>query len=206
MSPAHKKPAKRRTAKKRAATQKKTAKKAAAGRKRAASKAPAKEAAAVPVKTEPPESAFESRLLAPLTEMERMLSDFRRDWLRPSLWEWPHFPDMPSVLEGRFPSIDVVNRDKEVVVKAEVPGIEKDDLEVSISDRNLTIKGQSRQEEKKEDGELFRQEIRSRSFSRVITLPAEVDAKKAKASYKDGVVELTLPKVRKSTTHKVQVD
>ncbi len=206
MSPARKKPAKKSAAKKAAATKKTPAKKAESSRKPAASKAPTEEAAAVSVKSAPSETAFESRMLAPLAEMERMLSDFRRDWLRPSLWEWPHFPEMPSVFEGRFPSIDVVNRDKEVVVKAEVPGIEKDDLEVSISDRNLTIKGQSRQEEKQEEGELFRQEIRSRSFSRVITLPAEVDAKKAKASYKDGVVELTLPKVRKSTTHKVQVD
>jgi HSP20 family protein len=103
------------------------------------------------------------------------------------------------------PSVDIVDRKKEVVVRAEVPGINSDDLDVSIVDRTLTIKGSSRQEEKKEEDDYFRHEIRSGTFSRSILLPTDVNASKAKASFKDGVVELHLPKVRASKRHKISV-
>ena len=108
--------------------------------------------------------------------------------------------------DGRTPSIDVVDRDKEVVVKAEVPGIDKDDLEVSLSDRSLTIKGESRHEEETEEGDMHRREIRSGSFSRMVRLPADVDGRKATATYKDGVVELHLPKLKKARKHSIKVD
>ena len=190
------------TTPKKTGAKKKTKKRTPKPRKAAAKQKAAKDKSQVKVKTREPEATLESR---PLVEMERLMSEFRRDWMKPSHWDWSHLPDVPAVFEGRFPNMDVVDRDKEIIVKAEVPGIDKEDLEVSISDRNLTIKGKSRKEEKTEEGEVHRREIRSRSFSRMIALPADVDSKKAKASYKDGVVELTLPKVHKSTTHRVPV-
>ncbi len=112
---------------------------------------------------------------------------------------------MSSLLETRFPSIDVVNREKEIVVKAEVPGFDKEDIDISLSGRTLTIQGESRHEEQTEEGDVHRHEIRSGSFSRVVTLPEEVDGSKATSSYKDGVVELKLPKPRRSKKHAIKI-
>lgn len=145
----------------------------------------------------------EDRMRAPLEEFERLVGQLRS--LRPSSWDWPTFPEMRSTFKTRFPSIDVVNREKEIVVKAEVPGIDKEDIDISLSGRTLTIKGESRHEEEKEEGDVHRREIRSGSFSRVVTLPDAVDASKAKSSYKDGVVELKLPKPRRSKKHSIRI-
>jgi HSP20 family protein len=189
-----------------ARTPKKTGarKKAAAGRKAAAEKK-AEDESSVAVQAAPEESPIEARLHERLAEVERMLEGFRgRDWLRPFDIEWPRWPELQ--LEGRFPSVDVIDKEKEIEVKAEAPGFEKDDLSVTVADRTLTIKGESRHEEESGEGEHHRREIRSGSFSRTMTLPADVDGKKAKASYKDGVLQLTLPKARRAKKHDVQVD
>lgn len=195
--------AKKRTRKKTAARKKTSTAAKKTTRKKAAPKAAAESRSDVPVKAAPPEQSPEARLRAPLEEMERMLDAFRRrDWLRPMSFDWPRWPE----LEGRFPSLDVINRDKEIQINAEVPGIERDDLSVTVTDRTLTIKGESRHEEEKEEGELHRREIRTGAFSRTLTLPEDVDGSKAKASYKDGRLELRLPKLRRSKKHAVKVD
>ena len=92
------------------------------------------------------------------------------------------------------PRVDVIDREDELVVRAETPGIDKDDLEVSVSEGSVTIKGATRREEKEEKGEYHRCEIMRGTFSRSVALPAEVDADAAQATFKDGVLELTPPK------------
>lgn len=135
-------------------------------------------------------------------EMERLFDDFMsRNWLRQWRDEWPSFPSMV----GDLPRMDVIDRDKEVVVKAEVPGFKADDIELSISDNILSVKGSTR-EEKEEDGEYRRREIRSNYFSRSVALPAEVDGTKAKANLRDGVLEVKVPKSRKSTRRTIKVE
>jgi HSP20 family protein len=199
-------PAARSKTRKKTATRKKatTGRKATTGKK-AAPKAAGESRSDVPVKAAPPERSLEARLLAPLEEMERMLDAFRRrDWFRPTTSDWPRWPELP--LEGRFPSIDVINRDKDIQIKAEIPGIEKKDLSVTVTDRTLTIKGQSRHEEESEEGELHRREIRTGSFSRTLTLPEDVDGRRATAEYKDGLLDLRLPKLRRSKKHALKVD
>lgn len=199
-----------------AATKKKTArrtakKKTSAGKASAGKAAPRKAtggaAKEVPVKTAGRETSLEDRLLAPIGEIERLLDRLRRtDWLRPLGMEWPRWPDIQHALDFRAPSMDVVNRPKEIFVRAEVPGIDKEDLEVTVTDRSLTIAGTSRHEEESAEGDVHRHEIRSGSFSRTVTLPEDVDGRRAKASYKDGIVELHLPKLRSAKKHSVKLD
>jgi HSP20 family protein len=194
---------------------KKTVSKKAATRstKKAGTAAGRGEPIEAPAQTQTP--AGES--LTPWQEMDRVFEDFLerkwpaalRDWPRlpewPRLGQWPRVEKISGLLTEKMPSIDIMDRDKEVVVRAEVPGIDKKDLDVSIAERTLTIRGTSRQEEKKEDADFFRHEIKTGSFSRSVLLPAEVDATKAKASFKDGVVELTLPKVRASKRQSIKL-
>ena len=107
--------------------------------------------------------------------------------------------------EGKMPRVDVIDREDEIFVKAEVPGVNKDDLEVSVTESAVSIKGSTRHEEKEEKGDYHRSEITSGSFSRVVPLPAAVDAEKASTAFKDGILELTLPKVKKAKRHTVKV-
>ncbi len=190
-------------AKKKTATRKKAAKKTA---RKTAKKKAAKAAPAIATQAEAsvvPTTSLEDRWSGPLAEIEKIVGQMRR--LQPLLGGWPRFAEMQSLFESQFPSVDVVNREKEIVVKAQVPGIDKEDIDISLSGRTLTIKGESRHEEETEEGDVHRREIRSGSFSRVVTLPEDVDGTKATSSYKDGLVELTLPKPRRSKKHTIKI-
>ncbi|HYX63209.1 MAG TPA: Hsp20/alpha crystallin family protein [Burkholderiales bacterium] len=139
----------------------------------------------------------------PFGDIARTMDElFGRRWLRPFEWErW----ERPFAEVAAMPSVDVIDRDDEVVVRAEVPGYKKEDIEVSVSDSLLTIKGETKTEEKEEKGDYYRCEISHGAFSRSIGLPATVDDSKAKASMKDGVLELTLPKLEKSKRHTIAI-
>ena len=129
-------------------------------------------------------------------DVDRMFDNFfRRGWMRPWRWEWPALGEFGRALEGRFPRVDVLDREGEIVVKAELPGVEKKDLDVSMTEDTVTIKGSTRHEEKEEKGDYYRCEISRGEFSRTIALPAEVDSAKTKSSFKDGVLELVIPKI-----------
>ena len=139
-------------------------------------------------------------------ELERAFEDFlSRRWLQPFGREWPRFGEISSLFDRQLPSLDIVDGEKEVVVRAEVPGIDKKDLDISIADRTLTIKGSTRKEKKEERENFFRQEIRSGSFSRSVLLPADVNASKAESTFKGGVLELRLPKAKIVKPQKVEL-
>ena len=96
--------------------------------------------------------------------------------------------------------------DDQVLVRAEVPGVEKNDLEVSLSDGSVTIKGRTKREEKEEKGEYYRHEISRGAFARTVALPDYVNTEAATAKFKDGVVELSLPKIEKAKRRSVKID
>jgi len=147
-----------------------------------------------------------ARALSPFEEMDRMFDQyFRRGWMRPWRFEWPSLPEV-GLPEMKVPKVDVIDRENEVVVKAEIPGVEKKDLDISVGEDTVTIKGSTRHEEKEEKGDYYRCEISRGAFSRTVALPATVDGGKAKGSFKDGVLELTLPKVEKAKRHAVKVE
>ena len=146
------------------------------------------------------------RGLSPFEEMDRMFEDFfPRGWMRPFRWEWPSLGEMAKPFEGKMPKVDVIDRDDEVVVKAELPGVEKKDLDVSVTETSVTIKGTTSHEEKEEKGDYYRCEISRGAYTRTVGLPSYVDADKAKATFKDGVLELTLPKVEKTKRRSIEI-
>jgi len=152
------------------------------------------------------QKAAPARALSPFEEMDRMFDQyFRRSWMRPWRFEWPSFPEL-ALPEMKILKVDVVDREAEVVVKAEIPGVEKKDLDISVGEDTVTIKGSSRHEEKEEKGDYYRREISSGAFLRTVALPVTVDGSKAKANFKDGMLELTLPKTEKAKRHAVKVD
>ncbi|HEY7655976.1 MAG TPA: Hsp20/alpha crystallin family protein [Burkholderiales bacterium] len=168
----------------------------------------AKEKQAAVEKGKEIQKAAPVRALHPFEDMERMMDRvFRefpgRGWMRPFSFEWPAWPELPEL---RMPKVDVIDRDDDVLVRAELPGVEKKDLEISTSDTSVTIKATTAREEKEEKGDYYRCEISRGMLSRTVALPAQVHSDKAKASLKDGVLELTLPKVEKSKRRKIEIE
>lgn len=164
----------------------------------------AQSASAASVGDKPAEKSAATAPFATLRDVERLFEDFLGQGWRNPFREWPRWPDASKLLP-QAPAVDVVDREKEVVVRAQLPGFKKSDLDVSIAERTLTIKGSTREEKKDEKDNYFHQEIRSGSFSRSVLLPADVDAGKSQATFKDGVLELTLPKRRAAKQQQVPV-
>jgi HSP20 family protein len=148
-----------------------------------------------------------ARALSPFEEMDRMFENFfHRGWMRPLHWERPAWAELPVPFEGKMPRVDVIDRDGEIVVRAEVPGVDKNDLDVSVTENSVTIKGSTRREEKEEKGDYFRCETTQGSFSRTVSLPCDVDNEKAKTKFKDGILELTLPKMEKTKRRSIKIE
>ncbi len=124
-------------------------------------------------------------------EMENMFRHFWHDF--PVVWEGG------ADIAGTWtPNLDVSETDKAIEVRAELPGLDKKDIDISLDRNILTIRGEKRQE-KEESGKRYHLLERSYgSFLRTIRLPTEVDEKKLEATFKDGVLKVTLPKTEES--------
>ncbi|WP_035245340.1 Hsp20/alpha crystallin family protein [Desulfogranum mediterraneum] len=140
----------------------------------------------------------------PFEEMERYFDRFFRHpfALSPAV-SWPGF-DLAG-MDGMSPSVDIFAEKDELVIKAEMPGIKKEEVQVSISDNTVTISGEKKQEEKVERKDYHRLERRYGSFCRRFRLPEEVNSEKAKASFKDGVLEIRLPKSKTGKQKKITI-
>ena len=101
--------------------------------------------------------------------------------------------------------IDIVENGDELVVKAHVPGIDPKDVDISIEDDVLTIKGETRSEEEKKDDNYLRRELRYGSFQRSLRLPPTVDVEKAAAKFENGELKLTLPKKPESKARSIKI-
>jgi HSP20 family protein len=140
-------------------------------------------------------------------EMDRMFDTmFHRGWLRPFRETWPQWAGFEGAFDFGTPRVDVIDREEEILVRAEVPGVEKKDLAVDLTGRDLHIKGERHREEKKEEGEFVRAEIARGTFSRTIRLPEDLDFENAKADFKDGILEIHLPKTHKTERRQIKVD
>lgn len=104
-----------------------------------------------------------------------------------------------------IPSVDVSETGKEVIVKAEVPGMDPKDIDISIHDGLLAIHGERKMEHEDKDENFCRVERSYGSFSRAIRLPSEVDSEKVEATYKNGVLKIHLPKTEKESVKKIEV-
>lgn len=137
--------------------------------------------------------------------LERRLDDiFSENWGNPSKWELPEWSRLRK-LKFTTPRVDIVDRDDDIVVRADVPGVIKENLDVSFTDNTVTIKGSISEEKKEEKGDYFRNETMKGKFSRTMYLPSDVDGSKAESAFKDGVLEVVVPKLEKAKRIKVKV-
>ena len=129
-------------------------------------------------------------------EMDRVFDDFGlgRSWLTPGRSRNWLTGKLGSSGERLWtPEVEVYQRSNELVVRADLPGIKRDDIKVDITENAITIQGERRQEQETERGGVYRAEHTYGSFYRSIPLPDGAMTDQAKASFKDGVLEVTMP-------------
>jgi HSP20 family protein len=139
--------------------------------------------------------------------MNRMFEDF---------WGRPRRQLLPSGERGergemlptgyRQPFIDIVETDKEVIATAEMPGLNKEDIKINLTEDRLEISAETkREEEKREKGYVYR-ERRSGNYYRAVALPSPIDPNNSKASYKNGVLEIRMPKTEVKEKKEIKVE
>ncbi|MFC4358100.1 archaeal heat shock protein Hsp14 [Halobium salinum] len=117
--------------------------------------------------------------------MSHQFEDMSRQWETPSI----------AASRSGGMEIDVADYDDEIVVTADVPGFEKEDIDLTLSERTLTISAEREMERESEEGEYLRRERRSSSMRRSIRLPESIDEERTAATYQNGVLTVTLPKL-----------
>jgi len=131
-------------------------------------------------------------------EMDQLFDGFLTDW-----------PGRTSLLDrqlGSFmPDVDVKETEKEVRVTAELPGLDEKEVEVTLTEGALTIKGEKREEQNEDKGDFHRSECRYGMFERTLQLPRGIDADKVKASFKKGVLKITLPKTAEAQSNRKRI-
>ena len=134
----------------------------------------------------------------------RELAGMRRDLDR--LWEdFFGEREFPTSEYKWVPPVDVSETKDEVIVKLEVPGIEKKDIEISLTGDVLTIKGEKKQKVEEKDENYHRIETRYGAFARAIRIPISVDAAKVKAKYDKGVLRISLPKTEEVKPKQIEI-
>lgn len=135
------------------------------------------------------------RLLGFGNELDRLFDGPFSGWTRGS-----------RVLSAWSPAVDLYEDKDNVTVKAEMPGLKKEDIDVSLEDGVLSISGERKTEKKFEDAETYRSERFVGRFQRTVTLPTDVKADQVKADYKDGILTVTLPKAEEAKPKQIQVN
>jgi len=135
--------------------------------------------------------------LASLREsMERVFDEFftsRRTERRgvPAVWE---------------PAAELFETDNEVVFRAEMPGIDPKSVDVTVSEDALTVRGEARAEEEQKGRNYYRRELRYGSYQRTVALPTAVQADQARAAYRNGILEVRLPKAERARAKSIKVE
>ena len=124
-------------------------------------------------------------------EMDRLFGDFAHGFAGPSLFR----ANGNSTL---MPHVDETEDEKAYHVAVELPGIDEDDIEVTLSDGVLTVRGEKREEEEDKEQNIFRQERHFGMFRRTLPVPEAVDDAKVKATFKKGVLRIDLPKTKQA--------
>ena len=144
---------------------------------------------------------FELTPWRPFRELTTLRDEMDKMWNR-FLGEWP---SMEPYKGEWMPSLDVSETKDNIVVKAEVPGMNGKDIDISFANGVLTIKGERKQEKEEKDENYHRVERIYGAFSRSTRLPKDVQSDKIKASCKDGVLKITLPKSEEAKKKEVKI-
>ena len=149
---------------------------------------------------EPPAEAGANPMHALQRRINDIFDDFWGGFQVPVL-NWPGMPG-----SSFMPKVNVEETDKGLRVRAELPGMEEKDIEVTLTDDGLTLSGEKKIEKEEKGKTFFRREMSSGSFRRLIPLPSPVEADKVKASFKNGILDIELPVQEKARRHARKIE
>ncbi len=115
----------------------------------------------------------------------------RRSWFDGGMWS---------------PAVDLIDKQDKLVAKVELPGVEKKDVKLSLNDSNLTIQGEMKKDEESNKEDYYYRERAYGNYSRTISLPTEIDKEKIKAKFKNGILEITMPKKPEVKPKEITID
>jgi len=139
----------------------------------------------------------------PMRELSRMREDMDK------LFEdfFSTRPERTGLLEGAWhPSVDISETDDEIIAKAELPGLTHDDINISLTDSILTLKGEKKQEKEDKGENYHRVERNYGSFQRTFTLPASVQSENTKAAFRNGVLTINIPKTEEAKPKEIKIN
>lgn len=145
-----------------------------------------------------------------LSPFARSLEDFMESifpgrFMEPLALRRSLFPEMEIGIEAFWPRMDVIDLDKELKVRAELPGVKKENLELILTEDSLRLRAKSESKDVKKEESFYRCEMHQGSFERYINLPVEVDSEHAKAKLENGILEVVLPKRKAAKRHTVEI-
>jgi HSP20 family protein len=130
-----------------------------------------------------------------MEEMQRIVDNAFQNWFAPTRAFQPGHPPWQAPESQWAPRVDVIQRNGDIVLRAELPGVDPEkDIEVQVEDDRVTIRGQRRQEVQTSDEQFVRVETNYGSFQRTLPLPSAVDPEQVRASYRNGVLEVAIPR------------
>lgn len=142
-----------------------------------------------------------ARRWEPFRDLDEEMERFFEEWP----FRWHPWTRRALAMREWAPRLDMFDREDRVIVKAELPGVDREDIDISVASGVLTIKGERKAEEEVKNEDYYCCERYRGSFYRAIQLPADLDTEKIEASYENGVLEITLPKVPEVTPKKISV-
>jgi HSP20 family protein len=137
----------------------------------------------------------------PFHELEEMRNEMSR------MFGWPaDGADSEGFLDSLWsPAVDIVQEGDHFVVKADLPGMKKDDIEITLNGDTLTISGEKKREDETKSDGCYRRERYYGKFSRSLVLPSSIDTSRIEATYKDGVLSLTVPKSEEARPKQIKI-
>ena len=141
--------------------------------------------------------------LSPFEDVERL---FGRVWHNPLSIMRSMWPTDVSEFETLLPKVDMYEEGNELVLKADLPGMKKEDVDIHLSDNILTISGETKTEEKVEKGDYYAYERSQGSFYRRFEIPIDIDTEKTKARLENGVLEIRLPKTHEAESRNRKIE
>jgi HSP20 family protein len=141
------------------------------------------------------------RLVAqsPFRELARLQHEVEDVFGRLPAWPWT------GGERAWVPAVDMIDRDDEIVLRADLPGLDEKDIEVRVQNGTLAIRGERKEEKEEKKEDYYCSERSYGAFVRTLTLPAAVEADKVKASFKNGVLEVHLPKAKEAKGRRIEV-
>ena len=135
-----------------------------------------------------------------MEEMNRLMEEGFAGWPLGMRWR-----RLPAAEMGWSPSVEMYEKEDSFIVRAKLPGIAKEDVDITMTGDTLTIKGERKASQEVKDEQYHRCELCYGAFSRSISMPAAVDMEKIEATYGDGILEVHLPKAKEAMPVKIEI-